>query len=61
MEKIRQILLQILCQNHLSHAVVLNELCDLEIEVNVTRFELDLRLALVLLCTKFGEDRSYIS
>ena len=35
----------------------LNDLCALENEVKVTQFEIGLRLALVLLCTKFGEDR----
>ena len=39
----------------------LNDLCDFENEVGVTQFEVGLRLALVLLCTTFGEDRSNIS
>ena len=38
--------------NHLSYAVVLNALCDLEIWVKITQFEFGLLLALVLLCTK---------
>ena len=59
--RIRQIFLAILSGNHLSHAVALNEICDLEINVKVTGFELDLRIPLVLLCTKFGENTSNIS
>ena len=60
--RIHQVFLEILSdKNHLSHAVALNNLCDLEIQVKVTRFELDLSLALVLLRTKFGEDASNIS
>ena len=43
--------LQILSGNCLSHVVNLNDLCHLENEVKVTKFELGLRLALVLLCT----------
>ena len=54
-------MLKILSGNHFSNAVALNDLCDLEIEVKVTQFKLGLHLALVLLCTKFGEDTSYIS
>ena len=54
--RICQIFLQILSRNHLPYAVALNYLCDLENKVKVTRFELGLHLALVLLCTKFGED-----
>ena len=53
--KIHLKFLQILSRNHLLHAVILNDLCDLETEVKFTRFELDLRLALVLLYNKFGE------
>ena len=56
--RIRHIFLQLLSRNHLSHAVTLNDLCDLENEVKVTRFKNNLRLAQVLLCTKFGEDTS---
>ena len=59
--RIRQIVLQILSGNHLSHVVALNDFCDLETEVNVTRFDLGLYLALVLVCAKFGEDSSNIS
>ena len=59
--RILQIFLQILSGNHLSYVVALNDLCDLENEVKVTQFELGLCLALVLLCTKFGEDTSNIS
>ena len=51
-----QIFLQILIWNYLFHAVALNDLCDLENKVEVTRLELGLHLALELLCTKFGED-----
>ena len=54
--RISHILLQILSENHLSSADTLNDLCDLENEVKVTQFELGLCLALVLLCTIFGED-----
>ena len=36
----------------------LNDLCDLEKEDKVMRFNPGLRLALVPLCTKFGEDAS---
>ena len=43
------------------HVVALNDLCDLENEVKVTRFELGLLLALVHQCTKFSEDTSNIS
>ena len=39
----------------------MNDLRDLEIRVKVTRFETGLRLALVPLCTKFGENLSNIS
>ena len=39
----------------------LNDLCDLGNKVKVTQFKLGLHLALVLLCTKFGEDTSNIS
>ena len=56
-----QIFLDILSGNHLSYAVVLNTLCDSEIWVKVTQFELGLLLALVLLCTKFDEDKSNIA
>ena len=49
-----QIFLEILSGNYL---VALNDLFDLENDVKVTQFELGLRLALVLLCTKFGEDK----
>ena len=52
MVRARQIVLQILSENHLSYGVALNDLCDLENKVKVTRFELGLHLALVLLCTK---------
>ena len=47
--------LQILSGNHLSYVVALNDLCDLENEVKVTRFELGLHLVLVLQCTNFDE------
>ena len=43
--------LQILCGNHLSYAVALNNLCDLENEVKVTCVEGGPCLALVLLRT----------
>ena len=43
------------------YAVALNDLYDFENEIKVTWFEHGLRPALVLLCTKFGEDMSYIS
>ena len=59
--RIRQIFLKILSGNHLSHVVALNVLWDLENEVKVTQFALGLSLALVLLCTMFGEDTSNIS
>ena len=59
--RIRQIFLEILSGNYLSYVVALNDLRDLENEVKVTQFKLCLRLALVLLCTKFGEDTSNIS
>ena len=58
--RIHQIILQILSRNHLSYAVALNDLCDLENEVKITQFKLG-RLAFVLLCTKFGKDTSSIS
>ena len=48
-------------RNHLSDAANMNDLCDLENEVKVTQFKLGLRLALVLLCTTFGEDALNIS
>ena len=51
-----QIFLQIFSRNHLSRAVALNDLRDLENNVRVTRFKFCLCLALALLCTKFGED-----
>ena len=38
-----------------------NDLCGLENKVKVTQFELGLRHALVLQCTKFGEDLSRLS
>ena len=44
-----------------SYAVIFNALCDLKIWVKVTQFELDLLPALVLLCIKFGKDKSNIS
>ena len=47
-------------ENHLSYAVALNDLCDLQTTVKVTQFECDLYHSLVLLCTKFGEDTSNI-
>ena len=59
--RIDQIFLQILSGNHLSHADALNNLCEVEIDVKFTRFELGLWLALVLLCTKFDENTSNIS
>ena len=40
------------------HVVALNDLCDLQSLVKIIRFELGLTLALVLLYTKFGEDKS---
>ena len=44
--------LPVQCDNsHLSYAVALNDLYDLEIKVRVIWFDLDLRLALVHLCT----------
>ena len=54
--RICQVFLQILSGNHLSYVVAFNDLCHLENKVKVTQFELGLRLALFLLCTKFGED-----
>ena len=54
--RISHIVLQILSGNHLSYAITLTNLCDPENKVMVTQFELGLRLALVLLSTKFGED-----
>ena len=59
--RIHQIFLQILSGNHLSYVVTLNDLCDLENEVKVTQFKLGLSIALVLMCTIFGEDTSNIS
>ena len=59
--RIHQIFLEILSGNHLSYAVALKCLCNLENEIIVTRFELGLHLVLVLQCTKFGEDKSNIS
>ena len=56
--RIRQIFLEIMSGNHLTYVVALNNLCDLENKVEVTRFEPDLHLAMVLLCTKFGQDTS---
>ena len=47
-------------RNHLLYVVASNDLWDLKNEVKVTQFELHLRLDLVLLCTKFGEDTSNI-
>ena len=44
-----------------SYGISLNDICDLENKINVTQFELGLRLAPVLLCTKFGEVTSNIS
>ena len=38
--------------------MTLNEICDLENDVKVTRFYLPLRLALVPLCTKFSKTLS---
>ena len=55
--RIRQLFLEILSENHLSHGVSLNDLCDLEIEVKVTRVKLDLCLALVLICTNLVKIR----
>ena len=43
------------------HVVALNNLCDLENGVKVTRFEFRLLLALVFQYIKFGEDKSNIS
>ena len=59
--RISRIFLQILSGNHLSYAIGLNELCALENKVKLTWFEIGLRLALVVLCTKFGEDTSNVS
>ena len=59
--RMSQIFLETLSGNHLSYAVVLNALCDLEIWFKVTQFQLGLLLALVLLCTKFGENKSNVS
>ena len=47
-------------EQKLSYVGGLDDLCNLEIEVKVTQFELGLRLALVLRCTKFGENMSNI-
>ena len=49
------------CTDTIFHVADLNDLCDLEHEVKVTRFELDLLLVLLLQCTKLGEDKSNIS
>ena len=43
---------------HLSYVVTFNDLCDLENEAKVTRFEIGLRLVFLLHCTEFGEDTS---
>ena len=51
---------QIFSGNHLTYSVTLNYLCDLENKVKGTQFKLDLRHALVLLCTKFGDGTSNI-
>ena len=59
--RIHRVLLQILSGNHLCYAEGLYDLSDLENKVKVTRFELGLCPALVLLCTKFGEDTSSLS
>ena len=59
--RISQIFLEILSGNHLLYVVAVNDLCDLENEVRVTRFEIGLRLVLVLQCPQFGEDTSNIS
>ena len=59
--RIRQVFLQILSRNHLLYATALNDLCDLKIEDRVTQFKLGFCLALVLLCTTFGEVMSNIS
>ena len=53
--------LQIFSENDISYVVDLNDLCDLENDVKVTQFERGLCLALVLLCTTFGEHTSNIS
>ena len=53
--------LQILSGNHLSYVVNVNDFSDAENEVKETQFELGLCLALVRLCTIFGEDTSNIS
>ena len=50
--RICQIVLQISSGNHLSYIVDQNDLFDFENDVKVTQFELGLRLALVILCTK---------
>ena len=53
--RIHQICLQILSGYHLSHDLALN---DLENKIKVTQFELGFHHALVLPCTKLGEDTS---
>ena len=59
--RIYQIFLQIMSGNHLSYAVAFNDLCDLGNKVKVTRFKLGLCHALLLLCTRIGEETSHIS
>ena len=51
-----KLILQLLNRNYFQ--MTLNILCDLQNFVKVIRFELGLRNALMLLCTKFGEDTS---
>ena len=58
--RIRQLFLQDI-EWKLAYVVDLNDLCDTENEIKVTQFKLGLCLALILLCTIFGEDKSNIS
>ena len=46
---------QIISENHTAYVAILNNICDLENQVKVTRFELGLCLAMGPMCTKFGE------
>ena len=61
LEKILQIFPQMLSGNHLAYVAILNDLCDLENKVKVTRFELGFCVVMGPLCTKFGESLYNIS
>ena len=56
--RIYEIFLQIFSRHHLSYPIALNDLYHLTNKVKSTRFNLCPLLALVHLCTKFGEDTS---